>query len=299
MITPPYLKPGDTIGIVATAHKISPEELQFAVSLIEKNGFKIEFAPDLFAVQDQYAGNDQQRIDGFNSLLQKDYVKAILCARGGYGSVRIIDHIDLSMLMKNPKWICGYSDVTVFHTHLNRKCNIATIHSTMPISVDEERAQNLYSLLAALQGETLCYTVDSHPLNRRGEAEGEIIGGNLSVLYSLVGSDSDPDTDGKILFIEDLDEYLYHIDRMMMNMKRNGKLSNLAGLIVGGMTDMHDNKVAYGKIAEEIVAEHVAEFEYPVSYHFPAGHTIDNRALRFGKKAILKVNSKTELIIPK
>ncbi|MDL2309100.1 LD-carboxypeptidase [Bacteroidales bacterium OttesenSCG-928-B11] len=296
--TPPYLKPGDLIGITATAHRIEEEDLYLAIKIIESRGYKILFSPNLFEKENQYAGNDRKRTEDFQHLLDHPNVKAILCARGGYGSVRIIDQIDLSSLSKNPKWICGYSDVTVFHTHLHQNQQFATIHSTMPISVKQDTAANLYSLLQALEGETLQYTTDAHPLNRNGKAQGELIGGNLSILYSVLGSKSDINTDGKILFIEDLDEYLYHIDRMMMNLKRNGKLRNLAGLIVGGMSDMHDNKVPYGKTAEEIVAEHVAEFDYPVCYNFPAGHTPDNRALRFGQTAMLTIDGQTELIIP-
>lgn len=291
MITPPYLKVGDTVGIAATAHKISEDEIKLAVSILEKNGFKTVLAPNLFAKQHQYAGTDQQRVEDFQYLLNQDHVKAILCARGGYGSVRIVDHIDFSMLNRNPKWICGYSDVTVFHAHLHRQCGMASIHSTMPISVKDETAGNLYSLVDALQGKKLDYKTAPHLLNREGSAKGEIIGGNLSILYSILGSESDIDTTGKILFIEDLDEYLYHIDRMMMNLKRNGKLNRLAGLIVGGMTEMHDNKVPYGKTAEEIVAEQVASFDYPVCYNFPAGHTPVNKALRFGQQATLTITA--------
>ncbi|MDR2979977.1 MAG: LD-carboxypeptidase [Bacteroidales bacterium] len=296
MITPPYLQSGDVIGIAATARRIFPEDVSFAVRILEENGYKILFAPNLFAEQNQYAGSDRQRINDFQYLLDHNDVKAILCARGGYGSVRIIDHIDFSGLQTRPKWICGYSDVTVFHAHLHHQHQISTIHSTMPISMTEDCVENLYSLLKALQGKELRHTINNHPLNRKGVAEGELIGGNLSVLYSLLGSPSDINTNSKILFIEDLDEYLYHIDRMMINLKRNGKLSKLAGLVVGNFTEMHDNTVPYGKTAEEIIAEHVAEYDYPVCFGFPAGHGRENRAVRFGERTKLVVGKSVGIV---
>lgn len=288
---PPYLKPGDTIGITAPAHKITEEELFPAIDFLQKQGFRVKLSKNILAQDGQYAGNDACRISDFQDMLNDPEVKAILCARGGYGSVRLIDHLDFSYFNTHPKWICGYSDATVFHSHLFTHSQIPTIHSTMPISMQPDKGlpESNHSLIDALTGVPMNYKFPSHPLNRQGKAKGKIIGGNLSILYSLCGSASDICTDGALLFIEDLDEYLYHIDRMMMNMKRTGKLDHLAGLIVGGMSDMNDNKIPYGKTAEEIIHEHCKEYDYPVCFNFPAGHIQPNLAIRLGMEMELQV----------
>lgn len=284
MIIPPYLKSGDTIAIAAPARKISQEELAPAVAMLEKAGFNIYYDNRLFAQHHQFAGDETVRAAYIQDLLDNPEVKAIWCARGGYGSARIIDRLDFSRFCKQPKWICGYSDVTVFHNHIHRNFNIATLHTTMPISVKEGMYDTpaTQTFIAALKGEPLSYELPLHPLNRLGNVTAPVVGGNLSMLYSLLGSPSDLDTDGKILFIEDLDEYLYHIDRMMTNLERNGKLAKLAGMLVGHLSDMHDNTIPYGKNAEEIVAEHCAKYDFPVLFNFPAGHLPDNRAIRLG-----------------
>ena len=227
-------------------------------------------------------------------MLDNPDIKAILCVRGGYGTVRIIDDIDFSHFQKNPKWLAGFSDITVLHSHIH-KLNVASLHSTMPISFSSNTTESIMSLKDALFGKHLSIKIDLHPFNRFGEAKGQIVGGNLSILYSLMGSPSDLNTDGKILFIEDLDEYLYHIDRMMMNLKRSGKLSNLKGLIVGGMTKMNDNTIPFGKDAESIIKDVVSEYNYPVCFGFPAGHIKDNRALKLGVIAELKVDKQSSL----
>ncbi|MCR4680624.1 MAG: LD-carboxypeptidase [Bacteroidales bacterium] len=284
MIIPPYLKRGDTVAIAAPARKISLEEIRPAVHMLQEASFNVYYDDRLFAQQNQFAGDEQTRAGYIQELLDSPAVNAIWFARGGYGSARIIDLLDFSAFKQHPKWLVGYSDITVFHAHINKNYDIATLHATMPINVHEgerEIAAN-QSLLAALTGQPLHYKLYTHPLNKPGYFEAPIIGGNLSVLYSLMGSPSDIDTDGKILFIEDLDEYLYHIDRMMTNLERSGKLDHLAGLIVGHMSDMHDNTIPYGKTAEEIVAEHCARHDFPVIFNFPAGHEADNRAIRLG-----------------
>lgn len=284
MIIPPYLQQGDTVAIAAPARKISQEELAPAVAMLEKAGFNIYYDNRLFAQHHQFAGDETVRAAYIQDLLDNPEVKAIWCARGGYGSARIIDRLDFSFFCQHPKWICGYSDVTVFHNHIHRNFNIATLHTTMPISVKEGMYDTpaTQTFIAALKGEPLSYELPLHPLNRLGNVTALVVGGNLSMLYSLLGSPSDLNTDGKILFIEDLDEYLYHIDRMMTNLERNGKLSKLAGLIVGHLSDMHDNTIPYGKNAEEIVAEHCEGYNFPVFFNFPAGHLSDNRAIRLG-----------------
>lgn len=289
-IQPPYLHPGDCIGIVAPARKVSAQELKPAIDFLEKNGFRVALGKNIFAKQDQFAGSDEQRAADFQSMLDDPEIKAVLCARGGYGSVRIIDRLDFSHFRQHPKWICGYSDVTVFHSHLHG-LGIPTLHSTMPLNIKEDDFDNLNnrSLVQALTGGILAYTVPANPLNRMGMAMGQVVGGNLSILYSLLASPSDFDTEGKILFIEDLDEYLYHIDRMMMALKRARKLDRLAALVVGGMSQMNDNAIPFGRDAERIVADAVAEYSYPVCFNFPAGHTDNNVALKLGTSATLSV----------
>lgn len=291
MIEPPFLKPGDTIGIVATARKLSWEEVEPCIGVLADAGFTVRTGQRMFGEENQYSGSDDDRAADMQRMLDDPDINAILCARGGYGTVRIIDKLDFTEFVKHPKWLCGFSDITVLHAHINQNFDVATLHSSMPLSMKDlaEGHVQYASLISSLKGELPSYNFESHPLNRMGEMEGEVVGGNLSVVYSILGSESDINTDGKILFVEDLDEYLYHIDRMMMNLKRNGKLANLKGLIVGGMSDMNDNAIPFGKSAVEIIREAVAEYNYPVCFNFPAGHIEDNRALIFGKKAAVRV----------
>lgn len=295
MSTPPYLNEGDTVAIVSTARKIEPEVLEPAISILESWGLKIRIGATIGASKDQFAGSDQERIDDLQKAINDPEVKAIICARGGYGTVRIVDHIDLSIFAERPKWIVGYSDVTVLHAHLAQVHGTTSIHSTMPVNFKENSDDALATLKAALFGEPLVLHGAAHVFNRTGEAVGEVVGGNLSILYSLMGSRSELDPGGKILVLEDLDEYLYHVDRMMQNLDRAGKLHELAGLIVGGMTDMNDNDIPFGKTAEEIIREIVAKYEYPVCYGFPVGHIDDNRAFYHHKKASLSVGDSVRL----
>lgn len=295
---PEFLKTGDTIGIISTARKISKEEILPATTFFEKQGFKVIFGTNLFCEDRQFSGTDEQRASDLQEMFDNLEVKAVVCARGGYGTVRIIDKLDFSNFIQNPKWICGYSDVTVLHSHIHN-LGIETLHSTMPLNFPKDGSVNesMKSLIRALKGEKLSCTITPHKFNRIGKSSGIICGGNLSILYSLNGTPSDIKTGGKILFIEDLDEYLYHIDRMMMNLKRSGKLAHLAGLIVGGMSDMNDNTIPFGKTAEEIVYEAVAEYNYPVCFGFPAGHIAENYALKFGEILKLSIQEdKSEII---
>ena len=280
---------GDKIGIISTARKISLEELKPSIKLLEEWGLKVVFGKNLFEEDNQFSGTVTQRSSDLQSMIDDDSIKAILCARGGYGTVQIIDKVDFSHLIKNPKWIIGYSDVTVLHSHLHQ-LGITSLHATMPINFEKNTPKALESLKSALFGLGNLTEIDHHHFNRFGKVEGEIVGGNLSILYSLLGSDSDINTEGKILFIEDLDEYLYHVDRIMMNLKRNGKLKNLKALIIGGMSDMNDNTIPFGKTAEEIILEYIKEFDFPVCFNFPAGHLDDNRCIRLGVKSVLEVN---------
>jgi muramoyltetrapeptide carboxypeptidase len=287
MTTPTYLRKGDKIGIVACARKISEEELEGAVSILRSWGLEVIFGGNLFKSEHQFSGSDKERAEDLQQMLDDNSVKAVISARGGYGTVRIIDKIDFTGFRKKPKWIIGYSDITVLHSHIHN-FGIETLHATMPINFTKN-AEATESLRKALFGEEPSYEVGSHSLNRTGDARGELIGGNLSLLYALSGSVSDIDTSGKILFIEDLDEYLYHVDRMMINLKRSGKLDKLSGLIVGGMSEMKDNLVPFGKTAEEIIIDAVKEYDYPVCFNFPAGHIDRNMAMILGRGIELKV----------
>lgn len=294
IIRPAALQKGYQIGIISTARKISEKELAFAKETFTDWGLEVVFGANLFQKHHQFAGTDQQRVSDLQWMIDNPEIKAIICARGGYGTVRILDQIDFSTLQKNPKWIAGYSDVTALHSTLHN-LEISSLHSTMPINFSSNTNDSLASLKQAFFGNTLSYNFPKHELNRSGNAKGKVIGGNLSILYSLLGSPSDINTDGKILFLEDLDEYLYHVDRMMMNLKRNGKLSNLAGLLVGGMSDMNDNAIPFGKSAVEIIAEAVSEYNYPVAFNFPAGHLNNNNTLVFGETANLVVENTSSL----
>ncbi len=288
-VIPPFLKPGDTIAIVATARKIGKEEILPAMGLFESWGLKVEFSQDLFEVENQYAGNDDKRSQQLQWAIQHPIAKAIFCARGGYGTMRIIEKVYFSQLTANPKWIFGFSDITALHCHLLQMEHIASIHSPMCITIPESTPESVQSIKDVMFGKGINYEIPTHPLNRKGNAEGELAGGNFSLLYALKGTSHFPDMVGKILFIEDLDEYLYHLDRMMLSFKMTGILSRLGGLIVGGFTDMKDNPVPFGKTAEEIILEHVSGYSYPVCFGFPAGHIKDNRALMMGVKGRLGV----------
>ncbi len=294
-IIPSYLQKGDTVAIVASARKISLEELQPAIDIINSWGLKVVLPKNVFCIDNQFAGTDDERAADMQWALDEENVKAVICARGGYGTVRIIDKLDFTNFIKHPKWIVGYSDITTLHQHINQNFSIASLHATMPINFPKNE-ESTESLRKALFGETLTYTVPSHVLNRTGEASGELIGGNLSLIYALCGSKSDIDTKGKILFIEDLDEYLYHIDRMMMNLKRSGKLQYLTGLIVGSMSDMKDNTVPFGKTAEEIILDAVKEYNFPVCFDFPAGHIDRNLAIYFNKNTTLSINKSITIL---
>jgi muramoyltetrapeptide carboxypeptidase len=290
MFEPHYLNLGDTIGVVSTARKITSLELQPLIRLIESWGLKYVLGKTIDAESDQFAGDDTTRVLDFQTMLDNSKVKAIWCARGGYGTVRIVDQLDFSTFIKNPKWIIGYSDVTVLHSHIH-SFGIETLHANMAIDIDTKTEDTRSSIKKVLFGKDYKITLASESgLNRSGDAKGQLIGGNLSILYSLIGSSSELRTKGKILFIEDLDEMLYHIDRMMQSLKRSGALENIKGLVVGGMNDTKDNTIPFGKTAEEIILDAVLEYNFPVCFDFPSGHINDNRALILGREIQLKVD---------
>ena len=300
MIRPPYLKAGDTVVIVSTARKVSKFEIKPAIDLLKSWGLEVQTGKNLFKEDHQFAGTDEDRAGDLQRALNNKNVQAVLFARGGYGTTRVIDAIDWKKFIKQPKWLIGYSDITVVHSHVHRHCGIQTLHGPMSLNLGKLSPQCLSVLKETLFGQTLRYSSSKQQphlekLNRKGKAKGRLVGGNLSILYSQAGTPSDIDTAGKILFLEDLDEYLYHIDRMMMNLKRSGKLKDLAGLIVGGMTEMKDNTIPFGKTAEEIIHDAVKEYTYPVVYGFPAGHIPNNYPMIFGSEVTLNVTEKMEL----
>ena len=284
----PYLKQGSKVAIVAPARKVTPDEMAYAIQWLKEKGFILVYDNRLFAEHHIFAGDDNFRASVFQEYLDNEEIEAIWLARGGYGSIRIIDKLDFTQFLQHPKWIAGFSDSTVIHGKLQR-LGIPSLHSPMPFYFANKTDEAKQSLYNALMGKPLRYELPSNPLNRLGVMEGEIVGGNLSVLMGMNGSDIFPETDGKILFIEEVDEYIYHIDRMMRGLKRAGKLTNLKGLIVGGLTQIHDNTHPFGQTTEEVIADAVSEYDYPLCFGFPAGHFDDNRALFFGQKSRIEV----------
>lgn len=296
MITPPYLQKGDTVAILATARKHIVKSMQPTIDLLESWGLHVVIGKSIGLEENQLAGSDEERAADLQEQLDNPNIKAIWCARGGYGTVRVVDLIDFTQFKKHPKWLVGFSDVTVLHNHLNTM-GYKSIHGIMPISLAKASPEAIESLRLSLFGQPLQYAIDPHPMNRLGKASGELVGGNLSILYSLLGSPSAIDCKDKILYIEDLDEYLYHIDRMMMNLKRNGCLESLKGIIVGSMTDMKDNDIPWGKNALEIVQDVTKKYNIPMIFNFPAGHIHDNRALILGNTVSIEVTENCSTVV--
>ena len=289
---PPYLQKGDTIGIVCPAGYMAIEKVQACIQTLEDWGYRVKTGNTLGAAAVNYfSGSDEERLADLQQMLDDGEVKAILCGRGGYGTSRIIDQLDFKIFKENPKWVIGYSDITVLHCHIYRNYKITSLHAPMAGAFNDEGSKNEFvlSLKDAIEGKKIKYTVDAHPSNKRGEGIGELVGGNLSILTHLVGSTSEAKTKGRILFIEDIGEYYYKIDRMMLQLKRAGRLENLAGLIVGGFTDMLDTTLKFGQDAYEIISDKLREYDYPVCFDFPVGHQTNNYALKIGTGYKLKI----------
>jgi len=276
LINPPYLNTNSRIAIVSPAGKINPVYIDNTIKVIEREGFIPIVFPHVYDELNQMAGKDEDRLKDFNDAINSEEIGAILCSRGGYGLIRILEKIDLSNLKYKPKWIIGFSDITNLHLALNN-IGIKSIHGQMAKAMSENPASpavtKIFNILRGILPE---YRVESHSLNRCGKAKAEIIGGNLSIIYSLMATPYEINTDGKILFIEDLNEYLYHLDRMMISLNMAGKIKNLKGLIIGQFNDMKDNKIAFGKSVYEIINEHVKGYNFPVCYNFPTGHVENN-----------------------
>jgi muramoyltetrapeptide carboxypeptidase len=290
MIRPPYLKRDDTIGIVAPSSALAETEITPALDLIRSWGLEVVTGKNIFRSTNSFAGSDARRTADFQAMLDDPSIRAILCARGGYGAIRLIGKLDFGKFQSHPKWIAGCSDITVFHSCL-QQMGIESLHSAMPRFVPPRKPDpvSMESLRAALFGETTGYAVAPHSLNRQGRATGILTGGNLSVLYSMAGTSLEADTRGKILFIEDIGEYLYHIDRMMMNLKIRGRLEGLKGLVVGTMSSMMVSGSGFRKPAYRIIRDLVAEYDYPVLFGFPAGHEHPNMSLVLGSEVEMSV----------
>lgn len=290
--TPSYLQKGDTIGIVCPAGYMSLEKAQTCINTLQDWGYKIKIGKTLGSdSQNYFSGTDEERLNDFQQMLDDDEVKGILCARGGYGIGRIIEQINFKKFQQTPKWVIGFSDVTILHSHIYSNYKIATLHAPMASAFSDEGYKNEFvqSLKNVLEGKKVKYQCAVHELNKKGEAVGDLVGGNLSLLAHLVGSSSDIKTKGKILFLEDVGEYLYNIDRMLYQLKRNKKLDKLAGLIIGGFTDMKDTERPFGKTIYEIIHDMVKEYEYPVCFNFPVSHNKENYALKIGTGLKLKI----------
>jgi len=281
---PPYLKKGDTIGIVCPAGYMPLEKAQTCITTLQQWGFKVKQGKTLGNQFHYFSGTDEERLTDLQTMLDDKEVKAILCGRGGYGISRIIDSLDFTRFKKDPKWVIGYSDVTVLHAHLFNKLKTASLHSPMAGAFNDGGAGNEYvqSIKKILFGKPANYTCEAHHLNRPGQAEGILTGGNLSLVAHLVGSASDVNTKGKILFLEDIGEYIYNIDRMMIQLKRSGKLDQLAGFIIGGFADMKDTTIPFGQEVYSLIHDKVKDYSYPVCFDFPVSHTEKNYALKCG-----------------
>ena len=297
-IIPPYLKQGDTIGMLCPSGFMPLEKAQKCIDTLKQWGFKIVVGKTLGNQYNYFSGTDEERLKDLQLMLDDDNIKAVYCARGGYGLSRIIDQINFEKFVQHPKWIIGYSDITLLLAHIFSNYNIAGLHAPMAAAFNEMEESETYiqSIFNSLTGEHQSYTIDLNILNRQGICEGKLVGGNLVLLTHLIGTKSDINTKNKILFIEDVGEYKYAIDRMLMQLKRSGKLDNPAGLIVGSFTEIKDTLIPFGKDIKDIIFDAVKEYNYPVCFDFPVGHTAKNYALKIGTNYKLSVLPK-ELIL--
>lgn len=290
MITPTYLKKGNTIGIIAPAKWISQDKYPTIIQFIEEKGYKVIRGKSTFAEHGPFAGNDELRLTDMQSMIDNAEVDAIFCLRGGYGTIRIIEELNFEGVKTHPKWIVGFSDITILHNTLSN-LGIESIHGQMPINFDNEK-ESTHKLFEVLEGKSISYNFDSNTLNRTGNANGILTGGNIAILCSMLGTTLDTDWTNKILFIEEVGEYLYKLDRMMHQLKLSGKLNNLAGLIVGGLSSMEDNTPKFGQTAQEIIFNVVKEYDFPVCFDFPAGHIPNNQPMIMGREVHLIIDRK-------
>lgn len=294
---PPYLKKGDTIGITCPAGYMAAEKAQTCINTLQNWGFAVMVGKTLGSESKNYfSGTDEERRDEMQAMLDDENINAILCGRGGYGIGRIIEGLNFTKFKKKPKWIIGFSDVTVLHAHLFTKIKVASLHAPMAAAFNEGENEFIKSLHKAITGKKAKYSCAAHPLNKTGAVTAELVGGNLSLLAHLSGTASDINTKNKILFLEDIGEQIYNMDRMMYQLKRSGKLDKLAGLIIGGFTDMKDTDRPFGKTIYETIAEITDEYSYPIAFGFPVSHDTENYALKIGVSYTLKIGkNKTQL----
>lgn len=291
MTTPPFLKPNDKVGVIATAKRTEPEEIKFGLQTLKSWGLIPVIGANAFKTYGFLAGTDDERAADLQLMLDDPQIKAVFFTKGGYGTLRIIDRIDWMKFRQNPKWLVGYSDITLLHSHVHN-FGIQSLHAVMLQGYPKSTPESVESIRNALFGEGLAYSFPSAPDNRMRESiSGQLVGGNLSMLYAIIGSGSDIDTKGKILFIEDIDEYLYHYDRMLLSLKRAGKLAGLKAIILGSMVDIKESTIPFGRNERQMILEHTAEYGYPVIFDFPAGHVSDNHALLFGAKVTITPNN--------
>lgn len=292
---PAYTKPGDVIGLLCPSGYMPAEKVQTCIDTLHSWGYHVKTGLTIGGSSDNYfSGTDEERLQDLQEMLDDPLISAILCARGGYGLTRIIDKIDFSKFVEQPKWLIGFSDITLLHSHIYTNFDIVTIHAPMANAFNDagDDDKSLLSLRKVLEGKKITYVVPAHPFNKNGEVIGELVGGNLAMLAHSVGTDSDIKTKGRILFLEDVGEYLYNIDRMMRQLQRAGKFSKLGGLIIGGFSDIKDTIRPFGKEVEQIIAEVIEEYDFPVSYGFPVSHGKENLALKIGTGYKLKVGKK-------
>ncbi|SFD14447.1 muramoyltetrapeptide carboxypeptidase [Chitinophaga sp. CF118] len=294
MKIPPYLKKGDLIGVTCSSSKMDQQAAEYAAGVINSWGFRVHLGITVGTSFHNFSAPDELRLEELQDMLDDTEIKAIIFGRGGYGMVCLLDQLDFTKFRKNPKWLCGYSDITALHSHIQQRYGIPTIHSMMCSGITPETADNEYvdSLRQSLKGKATKYNCAPHELNRNGKANGILTGGNLSLLANLSGTVSQPDTKGKILFLEDIGEYRYNVDRMMYNLKRAGWLDKLAGLVVGSFTEEKETITPFGQTEYEIIRNIVKEYKYPVCFGFPAGHSYENYAMKFGLQHDLLVTDK-------
>lgn len=294
-IIPPYLKKGDKVAITCPAKKL-PIPMTDAINLLTSWGLEVVLGDTINASYHQFAGDDAFRAADLQRFIDDDSIRAIICARGGYGTIRMVDLVNFGGLTDKPKWLIGFSDITLLHAHIISNYGIACIHGQMPLNIPDASKYSLETLRMALFGEELKYTLPANTCNRQGKANGILVGGNLSLMMAISGSVSDIDYEGKVLFLEDVGEYLYTVDRMLRCLKRAGKLEHLAGLIIGGFTDMKDNDIPFGQTLPEIVMDVVKDYRYPVCFDFPAGHISNNCSLILGQSVYLEVQENQTII---
>lgn len=294
MITPPYLKPGDTIGIVCPAGYMPKENIKKCVTCLKDWGYKVVVGKTVGGKSKNYfSGSDEQRLEDLQGMLDDKNINAILFGRGGYGTTRLLDDLSFKKFLKYPKWIVGFSDITILHSFLQHNFRVSSIHGPMAGAFNQEKRENAYilSLKDTLEGKPTVYQSPFHPLNNSGKTTAELVGGNLCLLAHGIGTNAEINTKGKILFIEDVGEQLYNIDRMMLQLKRSGKLEQLKGLIVGGFSDCKDTDRPFGKTAYEIIFDHVKEYDFPTCFDFPISHDKENVAIQLGKKYTLEITA--------